>query len=171
MKKEIGALEKAEDILSNLDKHTNVTMPAGYCDEKLFNISQFKKAVLMIIGKAYNVLKKDLVMEQEIMMNIADMIMQLFAAESTLLRVKRLRDLKGEEEVSIYKDILDVFLYDSACRIRKAGMDAINSFVEGQDWQKLMDALMVFTTVSPVNIRTARRRIADKLIEDNRYTF
>jgi hypothetical protein len=146
-------------------------MPADYFEEKLFNVSQFKKAVLMIIGKAYNVLKKELVMEQEIMMNISDMIMQLFAAESTLLRIKRLRDLKGEDQIAIYKDILNVFIYDSACMIRKAGMDAINSFVEGDDWQRLMDALMAFTTVSPVNIKVARRRIADKLIEDNKYSF
>ena len=171
LKKDIAALEKAEEILSNLEHYTSQSMPADYFEEKLFNISQFKKAVLMIIGKAYNVLKKELVMEQEIMMNISDMIMQLFAAESTLLRVKRLRDLRGEDEIAIYKDILNVFIYDSACIIRKAGMDAINSFVEGDDWQKLMDALMAFTTVSPVNIKVARRRIADKLIEDNRYSF
>ncbi len=171
LKKEVPALEKAEEILANLESHSKVTAPTEYFDEKLFNISQFKKAVLMIIGKAYKVLKNELVKEQEIMMNISDMIMQLFAAESTLLRVKRLNDLKGVDQIDIYKDILNVHLYDAACKIRKEGMDAINSFVENDEWHSLMEALMDFTTVSPVNIKVARRRIADKLIEDNKYNF
>jgi len=171
MKKDIAALEKAEEILSNLSAHTTLPVPGDYFGEKLFNISQFKKAILMIIGQAYKILKNDLVKEQEIMMNIADMIMQLFAAESTLLRVKRLSDIKGADQIDIYKDILNVFLYDSACKIRKQGMDAINSFVEGEEWQTLMDSLMVFTTVNPVNIKIARRRVADRLIEDNKYNF
>ncbi len=171
MKKDIAVLEKAEDILNNLETHTGIPLPTEYFEEKLHNIIQFKKAVLMIIGQAYKVMKNELVREQEIMMNIADMIMQLFAAESTLLRVKRLGDIKGPDQIDIYKDILNVFLYDSACKIRKQGMDAINSFVDGEEWEMLMDSLMSFTTVSPVNIKVARRRIADRLIEDNRYNF
>ena len=97
--------------------------------------------------------------------------MQLYAAESTMLRVQKLESKNDADQVAIYKDILDVFVYDAAYRIRKYGMDAINSFVEGDEHCKILHAVNYYTTVAPVNVKLARRRIADKLIEDNKYNF
>jgi len=109
-------------------------------------------------------------------MNIADMMIDLYAAESTLLRVEKI-DLMNEEKeedpdkVSIYKDILDILVYDIAARIQKAGSDAINSFTLGQERLLLLDSLQRFTKVAPVNVRDKRRKIADKLIDDNMFKF
>ncbi|MCD4725493.1 MAG: hypothetical protein K8R63_11690, partial [Bacteroidales bacterium] len=71
-----------------------------------------------------------------------------------------------------YKDILDVIIYDAADMIRKSGHDAINSLPEEvKDKDVMLDRIDLFTKVPPVNVKEARRRIADKLIEDNRYSY
>ena len=72
---------------------------------------------------------------------------------------------------SYCKNILDIFIYDTSNSIFKAGQDALNSVVEGEENEKYMNALQTFTQVAGVNIRDARRRIADKLIDDNLYKF
>jgi len=114
---------------------------------------------------------KKLFFEQEILNNISDMIMLLYASESTLLRVEKLEKIKGAENVKILKDILDVFVYDSAGKINKSGVDAIYSFAEGQEQTTMLTGMEHFTKVAGINVKEARRRIADKLIEDNKYNF
>jgi hypothetical protein len=97
--------------------------------------------------------------------------MQVYPAESSLLRIEKLESMKGAEAVKIYKDIVDVFIYDAAGIIRKSGYDAINSFAEGDKFKKLTGYIDFLTSVAPLNIKAARRRIAAKLIEDNKYDF
>ncbi len=110
-------------------------------------------------------------------MNISEMIIPLYAAEATLLRVQKMELKKeqseenGVEELKLYKDILNVYLYDSAAKILKAGTDAINSFAKGKEQELLLEAIARFTKVSPVNVKEARQTIALKLIDDNVYKF
>jgi len=172
MKKEIEIFEMADVILDeihNIDEHPPI--PEDYYEAKHFYLSGFKKAILMIIGQAYRNLKNQLVQEQEIMMNLADMMMQLYAAESTALRVEKLEKIHNSPNTPVYRDILDVFIYDAGCRIRKSGMDAIASFVDGDQFEKMYAGLHTYTRVIPVNVKESRRRIAEKIIEDNRYSL
>ena len=67
--------------------------------------------------------------------------------------------------------MLDAFIFDSANTLYNNGLEAIYSFVDTNDQQKYINALRHFTTVMPSNIKEGRRRIADKLIEDNKYSF
>ena len=64
-----------------------------------------------------------------------------------------------------------MFVYEASCRIYKSGMDAINSFAQDDEFNKLHKGLQYFTLIEPVNIKEARRRIAAKLIADNVYKF
>ena len=82
-----------------------------------------------------------------------------------------MENLRGSDASSIYKEILDVKVYDASARIRKSAYDAVNSFAEGELSGRLLRAVDVLTTVSGVNVKEARRKIADKLIEDNSYRF
>jgi alkylation response protein AidB-like acyl-CoA dehydrogenase/thiaminase len=143
----------------------------GYFEEKYHYVNNFKKAVLLVIQAFSERYRKDLINEQEIMMNVADMMIQLYMSESTLLRVNKMTKYFDDKHISIYRDILDVFLYDAAAKIAKSGKDAVNSFEEGDLQRKLNRALDIFTRVAPVNVKDARRRVADRLIYDTRYTF
>lgn len=134
-------------------------------------IKNFKKAVLMVAGAAAQKFMANLAKEQEILMNAADMVIETYIAESVLLRAERLLESKGAEAAQVYVDIAQTFINDAADRINKAGKEAINSFAEGDEQRVMLMGLKRFTKTQPLNTRDARRRIADKLIEENKYNF
>ncbi|MBX9732529.1 MAG: acyl-CoA dehydrogenase family protein [Chitinophagaceae bacterium] len=134
-------------------------------------IANFKKAILMVAGAAVQKLMMQLDKEQEILMNIADMAIEVFHAESALLRVMKLANTRGAAAVSLQTDIMRTYLYDAADRINKAGKDALNSFADGDELRMMHIGLKRFTKVEPFNTKDARRRIADQLIADNGYKF
>jgi alkylation response protein AidB-like acyl-CoA dehydrogenase len=164
-----GEAQKVVDSLTTLkssDKRSE-----EYFEEKKGYIRNFKKAILLAINKASEKFQRKLAYEQEILFNISDMIMSLYVSESTLLRVEKLAGIKGAGAVEIYKDILDVNIYDAASKIKKSGLDAVNSFAEGEELGSITKGINIFTEVAGVNVKEARRRIADKLVEDNKYSF
>jgi hypothetical protein len=134
-------------------------------------ITGFKKAVLMVAGAAVQKLMMGLAKEQEILMNVADMLIELYTVESLQLRVEKLVKKRGEESCKLQLDMLRITVYDSADRIAKAGKDAINSFAEGDEQRMMQMGLRRFTKVDPVNVKELRRNVAQKLIDENKYCF
>jgi hypothetical protein len=105
------------------------------------------------------------------MNNLSVMMMETYVSESAALRVKKLETLKSQTEICLFRDILDVNVYDAAEKVRKSAYDAIYAFASPADAPKLIKAIDALTTVAGVNVKEARRRIAGKLIEDNSYKF
>jgi alkylation response protein AidB-like acyl-CoA dehydrogenase len=139
--------------------------------KELKYIAQFKKAILMVAGAAVQKLMMQLEKEQEVLMNIADMAIETFHAESALLRTMKLAGERGLEAVSIERDVMQTYLYDAADRINKAGKDALNSFASGDELNMMHIGLKRFTKVAPFNSKDARRRICDKVLADPNYFF
>jgi hypothetical protein len=164
-----GEATKISEELSKL-KEADVA-GLDYYDEKLAYIKNFKKAILLVINRATETFGRKLPFEQEILFNISDMMMELYIAESTLLRVQKLETIRGAGAIVLYKDILDVTVFDTASIILKSGTDALCSLAEGDQLHSLLKGLNVLTKVAGVNVRDARRRIADNIIEENRYTL
>ncbi len=142
-----------------------------YFDEKALYISNFKKIILMLLKSASEKFSRTLIQEQEIMMNLADSLIQLYAAESVLLRVKKMQSFKSEDQFKVYQDILDVFVFNTAASIRNMARDAAYSFAFGDVRELLEKGIERFTHVAGINVKEARRRIADLLIDENRYCF
>jgi alkylation response protein AidB-like acyl-CoA dehydrogenase len=134
-------------------------------------IKNMKKAILMVAGAAVQKLMMKIEQEQEILMNIADMAIGLFHAESALLRAMKIADLRGESAAALQVDMARTYLYDAADRVNKAGKDAINAFATGDEQRMMLLGVKRFTKAEPFNSKDARRRIAAKLIADNKYTF
>jgi alkylation response protein AidB-like acyl-CoA dehydrogenase len=132
-------------------------------------ITNFKKAILMTAGAAVQKLMMKIESEQEILMNIADMAIETFNAESALLRVMKLADTKGAGAISFEMDAMKVYLTDAADKINKSGKDAINGFATGDEQRMMLLGIKRFTKVEPFNTKDARRRIADKIISDGKY--
>lgn len=143
----------------------------GAFAKELKYISNFKKAILMTAGAAVQKLMMKLDQEQEVLMNIADMAIETFHCESILLRVMKLVEQKGEEANGLYIDMMRTYIYDAADRINKSAKDALNSFAEGDELRMMHIGIKRFTKVEPFNTKEARRRIADKLIEERKYCF
>ena len=143
----------------------------GAFAKELKLIASMKKAILMVAGAAVQKLMMKIESEQEILMHIADMAINVFHAESALLRAIKIMDQQGEPAAALYLDMARTYLYDTADRVNKSGRDAINAFAGGDEQRMMLLGVKRFTKAEPFNSKDARRRIADKLISDNRYSF
>lgn len=160
-----------ERLFDNLDGITDGAKSGeDFFQEKHRIVKNMKKIALLAIHGATTAFGKKLVREQEVLNNIADIITEVYIAESLTLRVEKIESLKGKE-FGPYKDMVDVYVYDSVSKVRKLGMDAVHSFAGAVDSEKLSRAIETLSTAAGVNTKEARRRIADKLIEDNAYKF
>lgn len=143
---------------------------APFAKEKKL-IAQLKKAILLTSGAAVQKLMMKIESEQEVLMNIADMAIEVYNAESVLLRVMKMVDQKGEAASQQHLDIMRTYLYDAADKVNKSGKDAINSFADGDEQRMILMGLKRFTKAEPFNCKDARRRVADKMIEEGKYCF
>jgi alkylation response protein AidB-like acyl-CoA dehydrogenase len=133
-------------------------------------IANFKKAILMCAGAAAQKLMMQLEHEQEILMNIADMLIDTFQAECVLLRAVKMKN-NNHAEADIALDIARTFITDAADRINHAGKIAVNSFAEGDDQRMMLLGIKRFTKTENFNTKAARRRIAERVIEAEKYLF
>lgn len=134
-------------------------------------IANLKKAILMTSGAAVQKLMMKIDSEQEILMNIADMAIQTFNAESVMLRTMKIVEKQGEAAAQDYLDMMRIYLYDAADRVNKSGKDAVNAFADGDEQRMILMGLKRFTKADPFNTKDARRRIADKMIAAGKYCF
>jgi alkylation response protein AidB-like acyl-CoA dehydrogenase len=132
-------------------------------------IANFKKCILMVAGAAVQKLMMTLSKEQEILMNIADMSIITYHAESALLRLEKLSKTKSEAELAVQNAIVKTYIYDAADAINKAGKDALNSFAEGDELRMMHIGLKRFTKVDAFNTKEARRTICAQLVADDGY--
>jgi len=132
-------------------------------------LAGFKKVILMVAGSAVQKLMQTLSKEQEVLMNIADIAIMVYQAESVLLRVEKLIAQKGEAEAFIQIAIVKTYFYDTADRIEKAGKDAILSFAEGDEARMMLTGLKRFTKTTSINPKATRQLIAEQLIKENNY--
>ncbi len=171
LKEGFDVIRYSNTLLKELAEPSDEQVPEDYYGQMKYYIRNFKKAALLMMGTVSDTFKRKLTSEQEILFNVSDIIMQVFPAESSLLRLEKLEGMKGAEAVAHYRDIVDVFVYDASGIIRKSALDAINSFAEGEQLNLLTGYIENLTKVAPVNVKDARRRIAEKLIEENAYCF
>lgn len=134
-------------------------------------IKNAKKAILMVAGAAVQKLMQKLEHEQEIIMNISDMMMEVFVCESALLRTMKLVEMNGETEAQAYIDMTKVYISDALEKVNKDGKHAIASFAEGDEQRMMMLGLKRFTKYEIVNTKELRRKIAAKMIDANEYPF
>jgi len=132
-------------------------------------IANMKKSILMIAGAAVQKLMNNLTSEQEIIMNIADMVIETFVAESMLLRIIKNTDKIGTGNNKVQTAMAQCYLNDAVDKIAKCGKEAINAFAEGDEQKMMLLGLKRFTKTQSFNSKDARRLIADKLIEHGKY--
>ena len=160
------AMAVQKELMSIPDFDTDDTPFAA----ELKVIANFKKAILMCAGAAAQKLMLQLEHEQEILMNLADMVIDTFQAECMLLRAMKMKD-KGHELAELAVDATRTFIYDAADRINHAGKAAINAFAEGDEQRMMLLGVKRFTKADNFNTKEARRRIAAKLLELEHYCF
>ncbi|TXI83935.1 MAG: acyl-CoA dehydrogenase [Crocinitomicaceae bacterium] len=131
----------------------------------------FKKTILLVAGAAVQKLMQTLSKEQEVLMNIADISIWTYQAESVLLRVDKMIQARGIDACQVQLAIAKTYFYDAADRIAKAGKDAINSFADGDEGRMMLMGLKRFTKTDNFNPKAARQTIATHLIEQGAYNL
>ncbi len=173
MKRELDLMGPAQQVageLMSIPDFGSDNEEGLFVKEKKY-IAGFKKAILMTAGSAVQKLMQQLSKEQEVIMYLADMLIELYVSESVLLRVEKLVSMKGEGAVKEQIAMAQVYLDDAAGRIHTAGRNAINAFAEGDEKRMMLMGLRRFTKTDDLNTVAARRMIAEKLIAENKYCY
>jgi alkylation response protein AidB-like acyl-CoA dehydrogenase len=160
MKGKLDLMGPAQKVAGELMSIPDMSAPEGEYGVEGKYIANFKKAILMTAGAAVQKLMMSLAKEQEVLMGIADMMIEVYVAESMLLRVKKIDGDKSLEET-----IMRAYIYDAADRINKSGKDVLNSFAEGDELRMMLIGLKRFTKHDHLNIKEAKRMIADSKIK------
>ncbi len=134
-------------------------------------LRNLKKAGLMISGAAVQKFMVKLSDEQEILMNLADMLIEGYVAESTLLRAEKLTGQRGEKAAHVYKEMAMIYLHHAVDVAAQAGRQAIYAFAEGDEQRLMLMGLKRFTKIDPYNLKEARRKVADVVIEKGEWPF
>ena len=134
-------------------------------------LANLKKAGLMVSGAAVQKFMMKLSEEQEVLMSLADMLIEGYVAESVLLRVEKLIGIRGEKACALQKDMAMIYLHTAVENAAAAGKQAIYAFAEGDDLRLMLLGLKRFTKIDPFNLKEARRRVANYMIEKGEYPF
>lgn len=145
--------------------------PEGLLAEEAALVENFKKAILMVAGSAAQKLMQSLAKEQEVLMNISDMAIQCYLAESAVLRVQKMADTHSAEELKEFEALAKLYVYEAADKINKFGKDALCAFAEGDELRMMLMGIKRFTKAQPTNTKELRRTIAAKMIDANAYAF
>jgi alkylation response protein AidB-like acyl-CoA dehydrogenase len=143
----------------------------GLFTEEKKVLNNLKKAVLLVAGSVSEKLGNKIATEQEVMMNIADMIIETYVLESALLKTEKLVMKDGEKNTTEQIAMCINFQHQSVEKISKNGKEALYAISEGDEQKILLLGLKRFTKINASNLKDNRRLIAKKLIETNKYCF
>lgn len=171
-----GSLDLMTPTMAVLKELTSIPDFGASDDSGIFAkekkvLQSLKKAGLMVSGAAVQKFVMKLSEEQEILMNLADMLIEGYVAESVLLRVEKLIGIRGEKACAIHRDMAMIYLHEAAEKAASAGRQAIYAFAEGDELRLMLLGLKRFTKIEPFNLKEARRRVAAHVLEKGEYPF
>ncbi|MFK8161096.1 MAG: acyl-CoA dehydrogenase family protein [Lewinella sp.] len=175
MKGAIDIVGPAWNVQKELATPADHSIPEGVYGAEVKAVGEFKKAILMVVGAAAKAQmdgKLNLKEEQEIIMNVADMLADLLNAESTLLRLQKLRETgKATQPQEVVDAALKVFVHEANARIAKNGIDAVAGFAEGELLTTFVNGIRRFTSYPPQNVKALRRVVAEHCIAADAYAL
>ncbi|MFC3416511.1 acyl-CoA dehydrogenase family protein [Algoriphagus hitonicola] len=173
MKGEINLFEPAMAVsneLTSVPSFDTMDTSELFAAEKEV-IKKLKKVFLMVGGKAAMALQDRIEEEQEVMMNLADVMIEIYAIESAILRTEKLVGIQGEEACKQQIAMSQVYLTEAVDKINAAAKEAIASFTKGDEQKVMLMGLKRYTKMDLINTKELRRQIADYMIEAGKYPF
>ena len=171
----IDLVGPAWEVQKELVQMPSRDIPEGQYGHEDKSLKNLKKILLMVAGAAAKYQmdgKHDLKEEQMIVANIANIAMDVFLAESLLLRVKKLNSMPAYGEIqSLYDAMLKLFLYEAQSRIAQEAMDCLASFATGDELVIMLKGVKRFTKYPVQNVKELRTKLADHAIAENDYPF
>lgn len=143
--------------------------PEGELGKEFTSIEQAKKAGLLVAGAAVQTFMKDIEKEQQIILFLADMLIDIYTVESTLLRSQKLIEKQGVEASAVQIAMAKLYTFDALARIHQNGKNALSGFAKGDELKMMLMGLKRFTKIDIVNTVDLRRQIAKAVIEQKGY--
>jgi alkylation response protein AidB-like acyl-CoA dehydrogenase len=143
--------------------------PKGHLGEQIRMLQLAKKIALMVSGAAVQKYRERLADEQEILGVLSDLVIELFAMESALLRTLKSVERDGEGAVESKSDMVKVYMSDAFARIDLLAKEGLASMEEGDTLWTQLSALKKLTRYTPSNTTRLRRAIARRIIEAEDY--
>ena len=172
MKGELDLVGPAWAVQKELTGLPSMEIPEGNYGLELRSLREFKKILLMVAGAAVKYQmdgKHDLKEQQELLMNIADIAIDVYNAESVYLRLMKLKDKSVASKLELFEAAMKTFFWDAQTRIVKNAQDALASFAEGDELRIMMMGVKRFSRYEAPNLVKMRRMVAAEAIRQNAY--
>lgn len=173
MKGELDIYGPAMDVskeLTSVPTFSTIDKSVLFAGEKEV-IKNLKKVFLMVGGKAAMALQDRIEDEQEVMMNLADILIEIYACESAMLRTEKLVSQRGEEACKDYIAMTQIYMSQAVEKINAAAKEAIGSFTKGDEQKVMLMGLKRFTKMDLVNVKELRRQVAETMIAKGKYPY
>jgi len=167
----LGPAMKVAEELMGIPSFDTPDYSELFAEEKEL-IGKLKKAFLMVAGSAVQKYGPDLDKHQQLLMAAADMLIEIYVAESAILRTEKTAKANGAENVKEQIAMAQLYLYHAVDIVTLKGKEGIASFAEGDEQRMMLMGLRRFTKYTNVpNVVALREIIADKLIKENHYCY
>ena len=167
----LGPASKVQEELMGIPSFETPDYSELFSEEKEL-IGKLKKAFLMVAGGAVQKYGPDLEAHQQLLMAASDMLIEIYMAESTILRTEKTAKKVGEDKVQEQIAMAKLYLYKAVDIINLKGKEGIISFAEGDEQRMMLMGLRRFTKYTNMpNVVGLREVIASKLVEKNEYCY
>ncbi|MBC7846096.1 MAG: acyl-CoA dehydrogenase family protein [Flavobacterium sp.] len=167
----LGPATKVQEELMGIPSFDTPDYSELFSEEKEM-LGKLKKAFLMVAGGAVQKYGPDLDAHQQLLMASADILIEIYMAESTILRTEKLAKKEGEAKVLEQIAMAKLYLYKAVDVITQKGKESIISFAEGDEQRIMLMGLRRFTKYTNMpNIIGLRETITTKLVSENQYCF
>jgi alkylation response protein AidB-like acyl-CoA dehydrogenase len=162
-----AAMKLGEEVLAGSSFEE---APTGPFAEEEKSLEQAKKIFLLASGTAMQKFREQLAEQQEIVAALANIVMDVYAMESTLRRAQKASATRGET-ASVMGDAARAFIYDAMDRVEKDARTALTATAEGDTLITQLAVLRRFAKHAPLDTIAIRRRVAEAVLAQDRYPF
>ncbi|MEN2413574.1 acyl-CoA dehydrogenase family protein [Flavobacterium mesophilum] len=167
----LGPAMKVQEELMGIPSFDTPDFSELFSEEKVI-VANLKKVFLMVAGSAVQKYGPDLDSHQQLLMAAADILIEIYMAESTILRTEKLAKSQGEDKVQEQIAMAKLYLYKAVDIVNLRGKEGIASFSEGDEQRMMLMGLKRFTKYTNLpNVVALREKIAEKLVAENTYCF
>ncbi|MEK5498668.1 acyl-CoA dehydrogenase family protein [Bacillus sp. FSL M8-0077] len=169
MKGELPLLQKAQTLQEELMMMMPEEPGDQPLDQEKYLLAHAKKIALMVSGMAAMKYGKALDKEQEILVNIADIVNELFAAESAVLRTEKAIAASGAEKNAQKLAYTQIFTQEAFLKIEAHAKESLIAMEEGDALRMSLSALRKLTRFTPINVIAKKREVAKRIFEAEKY--
>jgi len=167
----LGPASKVQEELMGIPSFDTPDYSELFAEEKEM-IGKLKKAFLMVAGGAVQKYGPDLDAHQQLLMAASDILIEIYMAESTILRTEKLAKKEGEAKVQEQIAMAKLYLYKAVDIVTQKGKESVISFAEGDEQRMMLMGLRRFTKYTNMpNVVGLRETITTKLVAENKYCF